>query len=103
MAEHLGLEPTFFRRDYTVIIRGRLSIKERRNGECVFLDPVKQSCSIYPVRPAQCGLFPFWPSIFASRERWDFYAQGCPGMNRGRTYHPQEIAERLGISPFRDL
>ncbi len=43
---------------------GRDSIKEVKistnNYRCVFFDMATKRCSIYDVRPSQCGAFPFW-------------------------------------------
>ncbi|MBR1671593.1 MAG: YkgJ family cysteine cluster protein, partial [Fretibacterium sp.] len=48
-------------------------------------------CSVYPVRPSQCRLFPFWPELLRSREMWELYAARCPGMNEGPLLSPAEI------------
>jgi Fe-S-cluster containining protein len=103
IADYLGLSREAFFASSVISLEGRPSIRERRNGECIFLDPEKQRCQIYPVRPAQCALFPFWPSVLASPERWAIHARKCPGMNRGRLYQEEEILALLRKSPFRDL
>jgi len=79
------------------------SIVERKNGECIFHDAVTNKCLIYPVRPAQCALFPFWPSIFDSEGNWQSYSKECPGMGYGHFYDIWSIAELLSTSPFDDL
>lgn len=33
------------------------------NGHCVFYDPEQKACTIYPVRPPQCYVFPFWEHL----------------------------------------
>ena len=74
--------------------QGKWSIKERSNNEnfdCVFLEEGR--CSIYPVRSAQCRDFPFWESMLANKDEWDFYATRCPGMNSGKHYTLEEIKE----------
>jgi Fe-S-cluster containining protein len=68
----------------------RLSLTERANGDCVFLNLVdgKRICGIYPVRPLQCRTWPFWDSNLESRGAWRMASLNCPGMDRGpqRTY-----------------
>jgi len=51
-------------------------------------------CMIYPVRPAQCRAWPFWPDNLATPAAWNNAAQKCPGINRGKFYSFEEI-ERI--------
>src|SRR4051812_13175068 len=44
---------------------GKLSLKERRNGDCVMLADGK-GCGVYSARPKQCRDYPFWPEIMKS-------------------------------------
>ncbi len=76
------------------------SIRERENGTCLFYDEPTSRCTIYSVRPTQCSLFPFWPSLMKSRENWDDHAISCPGMNSGRLYAREEIDGILAVAPF---
>ena len=41
---------------------GRVTLRERANGECVFWDR-QAGCTVYPARPAQCRTWPFWESV----------------------------------------
>src|SRR4051812_29382649 len=50
--------------------RGRRTLREKANGDCVFYDP-KKGCTVYPVRPAQCRTWPFWESNVESPEAWE--------------------------------
>ena len=58
MAAFLGIDIYDFTERYTRLSdnRLRLSLKEKENGECVFLEG--KTCSVYPVRPEQCAEFP---------------------------------------------
>ncbi len=58
MAAHLGTGLYDFTDRYTRISDDRrsLSLIERKNGECVFLEGKK--CGVYPARPKQCADFP---------------------------------------------
>ncbi len=103
IAASLGISFEDFLASRVTSVGGRPSIREHRNGDCIFLDPERQRCRIYAVRPVQCRLFPFWPSVLVSPERWAAHARSCPGMNRGRRYEETEITALLRKSPFKDL
>jgi len=68
-------------------------IEQPGTKDCIFLQKIKgqKSCVIYPVRPSQCRIWPFWPSNLASPNAWNKAAQKCPGINRGRFYSFEEI------------
>lgn len=99
----LELDEGHFRGLYVVKRRKRLSLRERPNGECVMYERERGSCRIYSVRPPQCALFPFWPSILISPEEWEKVSLDCPGIGQGRHYSAEEIAVLLSKSPFPDL
>jgi len=95
VAAHLGLTDDVFRRRWCLRVGfNRWALRERTDGDCVFLEPDGTRCQIYPVRPRQCRSYPFWSSILYCRESWEAEAAECPGINRGRLYPPAEI-ERL--------
>lgn len=58
LAAFLGLgEEEFIRRHARLASnRAQLSLAERADGSCVFLDG--RDCRVYPARPEQCRLFP---------------------------------------------
>jgi len=103
IALNLDVEEDTFLNSCCTTRWGGLSLKERKNGDCFFWDRGSGKCSIYQVRPLQCRLFPFWPSILVSRENWEEQAIQCPGMDRGKYYSAEEIAGKLQLSPFPDL
>ena len=43
---------------------------KRKENACIFLDQGGQ-CSIYDVRPVQCGTYPFWPSLLNNKKAWE--------------------------------
>lgn len=87
MAAHLGLAEEPMRRTYVRKVGRRYSLVERKdNRDCVFLtrEPDgRRQCAIYPVRPAQCRTWPFWPTNLTSPEAWAAAGLRCPGINRG--------------------
>lgn len=55
--------------------------KPGRGKQCGFLKDKR--CSIHPVKPVQCRLFPFWPELVESRAEWNSAGEWCPGIGQG--------------------
>ncbi|HMO52505.1 MAG TPA: YkgJ family cysteine cluster protein [Kiritimatiellia bacterium] len=89
IAVRLGMEKAAFLADYAYPYKGGHSIKEKENGDCIFLNGTL--CGIYEARPTQCRTFPFWPEILRSEAKWNAAAKGCEGIGRGRRYEKEEI------------
>lgn len=98
MAEHLGLTKPVFLEKYAEKRYGKWTLKEMihpdRGHDCVFLrferGTGKALCSIYPVRPMQCGTWPWWPSNLESKRTWEKAKKRCPGMRKGGEFFPVE-------------
>ncbi len=103
IAVYLEMDRNAFAKKKCVLRNGRISLRERFNGDCVMLDRSANRCGIYGLRPAQCRLFPFWPSLLESRDAWEAEAGRCPGINHGKFWSPDEISQLLDQSPFSDL
>ncbi len=103
MRAFLGLSEEDFEKRYVTCSYGRKSLKELKNGDCIFYKRDDDRCAIYKVRPLQCRLFPFWPSLMESPEAWDEAAKSCPGMGGGRYYPPELIRKFLAAAPFGNL
>jgi uncharacterized protein len=79
IAAHLGLDVAAFRSRFVQPDGERL--KDGLGNRCVFLqDGAQASCSIYPVRPAKCREFPFWPELLADPELLARVRRTCPGI-----------------------
>lgn len=76
----------------------RHSLTEKPGGDCCFLNRAgdKATCSIYPVRPAQCRAWPFWNENLRSPGTWNQAAANCPGMNVGKHYDLVAVEELRG-------
>ena len=92
IAEFLCLTTENFLKKYTFDVNGRISLNEKKNYDCIFLDR-KKGCQIYEVRPQQCSSYPFWPEVLGSVEAWLLEGHFCPGINRGRVISFEEIQE----------
>ena len=60
---------------------------------CVFLE--ETGCAIYPVRPAQCSTFPFWPENVNNPDNWNKLHKFCPGIGVGRLHTIDEIIDTM--------
>ena len=103
MAEHFSLSEADFKSRYLKKFFGRTSLRECENYDCVFLKRNPDMCSVYIVRPLQCRLFPFWPSVMREKAAWDYYAARCPGMGSGKFYSAEIISKLLKNAPWPDL
>jgi Fe-S-cluster containining protein len=89
VASFLGMDRTTFRQEFVRLVGDRLSLKEREDGDCVFY---RGGCLVYPVRPTQCAIFPFWETNLRTRDDWERLADECPGVNQGEVHPPSDVA-----------
>lgn len=80
-AEFLGIPAADFERRYVYRTRNQMRLRVPREANCHFLRD--GGCSIHPVKPVQCRVFPFWPELVDSRREWRKTARYCPGMGKG--------------------
>jgi Fe-S-cluster containining protein len=96
IAAHLGEAVEEVRSLYTRwTARGR-TLREKVNGDCVFYDR-QQGCTVYPVRPPQCGTWPFWDSNVATPDAWKRTCEVCPGSGQGKLFSAEDITKRLKV------
>lgn len=92
----LGISWRWFRRRY--VTRYDRAIEDLRtepgSGRRVFLRDDNR-CRIYPVRPAQCRHYPFWPQLVMRRAAWDAEAKRGEGIGRGQAVPPDRIKRLL--------
>ena len=87
IACHLGLEVQAFRSRYLAASGDRLI--DGQGGRCVFLEDGNQtSCQIYPVRPAKCRSWPYWPELKHDPEALREACRMCPGIERTDSSQP---------------
>jgi hypothetical protein len=94
IADFLGITVQQLHKDYLRRVGLHTTIIERPvSKDCVFLKKEGRTskCKIYPVRPSQCRMWPFWPENLAKADAWNSAAQKCPGINRGRLYSYEQI------------
>jgi len=96
LARGVGLEPQAFVQAHCRWVDVGdglvLSLKEKKNYDCVFWDG---GCTVYQHRPVQCRTYPFWERPLSSPEQWKWEGRFCPGINHGKVRTKQEIEEAL--------
>jgi len=88
VANFLGMDRATFQQQFVRLVGDRLSFKEREDGDCVFY---RGGCLIYPVRPTQCAIFPFWETNLHSAAHWDELAGECRGVNQGEAHGASDV------------
>ena len=86
IAAQLGLALEEFTRRHVRRVGTRLSLLERRGGDCEFLLRLQDgctACAIHAARPVQCRTWPFWDSNVETPAAWQETARECPGINQG--------------------
>lgn len=96
LAANRGMARNEFVAMYTYKTRGRISLREKANGDCVFFDKAR-GCTVYPVRPKQCRTWPFWESNVATPEDWARTESVCPGSGQGELIPVEEILCRVKL------
>lgn len=96
LAKTLGEPLDEVRAVYTRMARGKRTLREKANGDCVFFER-KKGCTVYGVRPSQCRTWPFWESNLESPEAWKAMGRGCPGADRGDVIPVEEITRRMKV------
>lgn len=81
MARHVGMDAKMFERQYVYRTRHLRRLRKPREGQCHFLKG--GGCSVHPVKPVQCRLFPFWPELVEDRGEWRKTSRYCPGIGKG--------------------
>lgn len=84
IAGHLGLDQLQFERRFVYRTRHQRRLRKPRgkSRQCPFLQDSR--CSIHPVKPVQCRLFPLWPELVSDRSAWRETARWCPGIGQGQ-------------------
>ena len=80
-AAYVKLPVAEFEAKYVVRTKNTLRLRKPQGAQCHFLRDT--GCSIHPVKPVQCRLFPFWPELVENRVDWDEAGKNCPGIGAG--------------------
>lgn len=97
IAAYLGDGVARLRSEFVREVGVRYSLRERANGDCVFLDANTRRCTIYAVRPRQCRSWPFWPSNLRSPQDWQQTCEFCPGAGQGEMVPLEQIETQAAL------
>lgn len=98
LAQKIGVaDVEEFERLYVRKIGMRKSLVEFPNGDCVFFDGERRTCTVYEARPRQCRTWPFWNSNLRSPEAWQETCAQCPGSGKGKLYSLEQIQQNAEI------
>ena len=97
LAEKVELDVDAFESRYVRSIGIRKSLVEFPNGDCVFLDGERRTCSVYDARPRQCRTWPFWESNLRTQEAWQNTCEVCPGSGKGALFTVEEISQQAKV------
>ena len=82
ISRYLNIDSDSFLRNYCQWSGGRPLIRTSESGYCVFWDKV---CTIHPVKPRMCKIWPFIDSLLVDPANWDVIHSMCPGVSENVT------------------
>jgi Fe-S-cluster containining protein len=94
IARFVGMKPAEFERVYVYRTKHLLRLRMPRHTQCHFLR--EGGCSIHPVKPTQCRIFPFWPELVDDKREWRKTAAWCPGIGKGELVQIDSARARAG-------
>ena len=92
MAKYVKMTAADFEAKYVYRTVHLLRLRKPRGSQCHFLN--ESGCSIHPVNPVQCRLFPFWPELVEHPREWKKAAKMCPGMGKGELIQIGDALEK---------
>lgn len=95
IAQYLSTEIEVLTGRHFYPFKNGFSIKEHEDGRCHFYHG---GCRIYPVRPLQCQVFPFWFENLRSRKQWKHVSKQCPGIGHGTFHSKDKILKIVQLS-----
>jgi uncharacterized protein len=81
MANYIGVTLKEFEKAYVIRFKHVLRLRKPKPSQCHFL--TENGCSVHPVKPVQCRLYPFWPELVENRANWQAERAMCPGIGKG--------------------
>ncbi len=85
IAEYLNTDTEDIIANYCQMSGKKPVLSQGKNGYCVFWNG---QCTIHPVKPRMCKLWPFIESVLIDIQNWQIMAALCPGI---RTDVPDQV------------
>lgn len=94
IAKYLKMTAEDFESRYVYRTKHLLRLRKPGKGrQCHFLKD-GFGCTIHPVNPVQCRLYPFWPELVENRGAWKREAKRCPGIGQGELIQIGDALEK---------
>ena len=77
ISKYLNIDSHRFVVDYCELSGGKPILAQRQSGYCLFWDKL---CTIHPVKPKMCRIWPFIESLLVDASNWKVMASSCPGI-----------------------
>ena len=77
IARFIETDPDTFVNEYCTVSGGKPLLNQGQNSYCIFWDKI---CTIHPVRPRICKMWPFIESVLIDVMNWYIMAGFCPGI-----------------------
>jgi len=77
IAAYLGIGRSDFQSRYCGRSGSKSILAQKSDGRCIFFD---EFCTIHPVKPRMCRLWPYLPAVLTDVRNWRVMADVCPGM-----------------------
>ncbi len=95
IADYLEISHRELKKQYLYPYSGGFSVREFNDGRCFFFG--ENGCTIYPVRPVQCMVYPFWFENLKNQDEWQRTIHECKGIGKGRLYTKEDILHKAGL------
>lgn len=77
ISKYLNIDSHRFVADFCELSGGKPILAQRQSGFCLFWDKL---CTIHPVKPKMCRIWPFIESLLVDASNWKVMASSCPGI-----------------------
>ena len=77
ISKYLNIDSHRFVADFCELSGGKPILAQRQSGYCLFWDKL---CTIHPVKPKMCRIWPFIESLLVDASNWKVMASSCPGI-----------------------
>ena len=81
IADFVQMTAHSFERRYIYRTKHLRRFRVPQETQCPFLKD--GGCSIHPVKPVQCRVFPYWPELVDEAKEWHKTGSWCPGIGKG--------------------
>ena len=77
IAARVDTDPKTFVEKYCQVSGGKPLLGQGKDKYCIFWEGL---CSIHPVKPRMCKIWPFLKSVLVDINNWHIMASLCPGI-----------------------